>query len=130
MTGWAGGYGLSDMAAAIRGAESKSGQPALVALVGERPLWSYQLGLYMEVDHSPDDDVPPLPTLRDVRSDDVDVKNSLGVTSDTSVVAIVEGGPDVQARWLAANTGFTMLRAYSGPGMHSFTAYASGNFAS
>jgi len=137
VTGWAGGYGLSDMAASIRAAESSSDQPALVALVGERPLWSYQLGLYMAIDHEPGAALPPYPTLRDVRADvasssgvDLDVRTRLGVVPDVPIVALVEGGPDAQSRWLAANQGFTLLRSYSGPGMHSFAAYGSGKFAS
>jgi len=125
------------MAASIRAAESSSDQPALVALVGERPLWSYQLGLYMAIDHEPGAALPPYPTLRDVRGDvatsnglELEVRTRLGVAPDVPIVALVEGGPNAQSRWLAANQGFTVLRSYSGPGMHSFAAYGSGKFAS
>ena len=129
VTGWPAGYGLSDMAAAIRDAERRSGGPALVAVVGESPLWSAQLGLYMTMDHSPGDDVPPSPTLRYVHDETLDVRSSLGVASDTPMLALVEGGPNAQEKWLAANLGFTQLHTYSGPGIHSYTAYGSGKFA-
>jgi 4-amino-4-deoxy-L-arabinose transferase-like glycosyltransferase len=129
VTGWPAGYGLSDMAAVIRTAERKSGGAALVAVVGQSPLWSAQLGLYMAMDHPPGDNVPPLPTLQYVHGDLLDVRSSLGIAPDTPLMALVEGGPDVQERWVAANPGFTLLHAYSGPGIHSFAAYGSGKFA-
>lgn len=45
-------------------------------------------------------------------------------------MALVEGGLVAQAHWLAANSGFTLLRTYSGPGMHGSVAYGSGQYAS
>jgi 4-amino-4-deoxy-L-arabinose transferase-like glycosyltransferase len=130
VTGWAGGYGLDDMAATIRAEETRSNDTPLVALVGERPLWAYQLGLYLAVGHAPNDTVPPAPTLKEVKDVTADVRSQLGVTPDVGLVAIVEGGSDAQAKWLATNAGFTLLRTYTGPGMHSFAVYGSAKFAS
>lgn len=136
VTGWAGGYGLSDMATSIRAAQSGPNPPTLVALVGTRPLWSYQLSLYLAVDHAGDTSTPPQPTFREVPGDpallngaDLRLRDRLGVGSDAPLLVFVEGGPDAQARWLAANPGFSLIQTYSGPGMHSFAGYVSATVA-